>query len=183
MRSVAVVAGTVVLLASTACIPYTVGSTAQTMPKGFVSSANTAYFIPNALKGPDDTIAVPLAGIDHEWRMGLDERSDFGARVTSGAAAVLSYKHRFRDADEHGPALAYLVGTGLVNAGQHAHFEATLVASGNERSDVTPYGGVRAMQVVPIALGAAHDSPTLGVFGGVQLGDGEFAIRPELGVF
>jgi hypothetical protein len=46
-----------------------------------------------------------------------------------------------------------------------------------------PFGGVRAMQVVPLNAGAVHDSPTLGAFGGVQLGDGAFALRPELGVF
>ena len=128
-------------------------------------------------------MAAPLAGIDREWRHGLSERSDFGVRLTSGLGAVVNYKRRLRDADGGGPAMAYIVGTGVVNAGEHAHFEATLVASGDERKSVVPFGGLRAMQVAPITAGAPSDSPTIGAFGGVQLGDGGFTVRPELGVF
>lgn len=171
------------LLGGTACLPYTVGSTAQTVPTGKTTTAMSYYFIPNAVRAEGDTIAVPMAGIDREWRHGMSERSDFGVRLTAGSGAVVNYKRRIRDVDAGGPAVAYMVGAGIVNWGEHAHFEATLVASGDERASVTPFGGVRAMQVAPISLGAPTDSPTLGVFGGVQLGDGGLTIRPELGVF
>jgi hypothetical protein len=181
IRLLAPVAAT--LLCATGCLPYTVGSTAQTVPTGQTTDATTYYFIPNAFKRPGDTIAAPLPGVDHEWRHGVDSRSDLGLRFTSGLGAVINYKRRFRDYGDGGPAVAYLVGGGIVNGGLHAHLEGTLVASGDERSSVVPFGGVRAMQVVPISAGAVHDLPTLGAFGGVQLGDGAFALRPELGVF
>lgn len=171
------------LLGGTACLPYTVGSTAQTVPAGRTTAASSYYFIPNAVRTPDDSVAAPLAGVDREWRHGMSERSDFGVRLTSGLGAVVNYKRRFRDVDAGGLAMAYMVGAGVVNAGEHAHFEATLVASGDERKSVVPFGGLRAMQVAPITAGAASDSPTIGAFGGVQLGDGGFSIRPELGVF
>lgn len=173
-----------ILAGASACLPYTVGSTAQTVPVGQTSTSTSWYFIPNALKAPGDSIAAPLAGVDKEWRHGIDERSDLGVRVTSGAGAVINYKHRFVDYGQGGaPALAYMVGSGVVNGGQHLHFESTLLASGDERAAVMPYGGLRIMQVLPISAGAAHDSPTIGVLGGLQLGDASFIVRPELGVF
>lgn len=172
-----------ILLGATACLPYTVGSTAQTIPTGRTATSMTYYYIPNALKRSDDTVGVPMAGIDREWRHGLDEHSDVGVRLTSGAGIVVNYKQRFRDYDGSGPALAYMLGTGVVNAGEHLHLEGTLIASGDERSNIMPFGGLRAMQVLPLSAGAAHDSPTIGAFGGVQLGDAAFAIRPELGIF
>jgi hypothetical protein len=46
-----------------------------------------------------------------------------------------------------------------------------------------PFGGLRAIQVIPIAYGAVHDRPTIGAFGGAQLGDRSFTVRPELGIF
>jgi hypothetical protein len=165
------------------CIPYTVGSTAQTVPTGQTTAASSYFFVPNAVKRPGDTIATPMAGVDREWRHGLDSRSDIGLRLTSGLGAVVNYKQRVRDYGDNGPAVAYMVGGGIVNAGLHAHLEGTIVASGDERASVMPFGGVRAMQVFPLSAGAVRDLPTLGAFGGVQLGDGAFTLRPELGVF
>jgi hypothetical protein len=48
---------------------------------------------------------------------------------------------------------------------------------------MNPYYGVRAIQVIPISAGAVSDTPTIGVFGGLQLGNQWFSLRPELGVF
>ena len=39
------------------------------------------------------------------------------------------------------------------------------------------------MQTIPITAGAVSDRPTIGVFGGMQIGNQSFSIRPELGVF
>ncbi|HEY5061726.1 MAG TPA: hypothetical protein VII52_09340 [Gemmatimonadaceae bacterium] len=174
---------TAILLDATACIPYTVGSTAQTAPTGQTTHATSTYFVPNAFRRPGDTISTPpLVGVDQEWRHGLDAQSDIGLRLPS-VGAVVDYKHRFRDYEPGSPALAYVIGGGIVNAGEHALFEATVIASGDETAQATPFGGVRAMQVAPISQGALHDSPTIGAFAGVQVGDATFRVRPELGVF
>jgi hypothetical protein len=167
---------------TTACIPYTVGSTAQTIPQGQTSHTTSWYFIPNALKSPDDSIAAPMYGVDNEWRHGVDGRSDVGVRVTP-AGVVVNYKHRMGDAPAGKAGVAYMVGSGIVNGGEHLHLEATLIASGDESSGLMPYGGVRAMHVIPISSGAVTDRPTLGAFGGFQMGDASFTLRPELGVY
>src|SRR5258705_13827114 len=54
-------------------------------------------------------------------------------------------------------------GGGFVNWGNHAHFEATVIASGHQ-SLLTPYGGLRLSQVVPLSRSARSDSPTAGGF-------------------
>jgi hypothetical protein len=167
---------------ATACIPYTVGSTAQTVPDGQTTHASSWYFVPNAFKGPHDSIAAPMAGMDNEWRHGVDAKSDVGFRLVP-TGVVLNYKHRVTDAQAGRPAVAYMVGGGVVNFGEHMHLEATLIASGDESSSMMPFGGLRAMQVIPISAGAVKDSPTIGAFGGFQLGDAAFSIRPELGVY
>ncbi len=166
---------------TTACIPYTVGSTAQTAPVGESTIAGSYYFMPNAIR-IGDTLAAPLWGVDHEWRHGMDDHSDAGFRLTPGGALV-SYKRRFADYAPGQPALAFMVGGGVVNWGDHAEVDATLIASGNELAGVMPFGGLRAIQVIPITRGAVSDSPTIGGFGGIQLGDAAFSIRPELGVY
>lgn len=170
-------------LAATACIPYSVGSTAQPMPTGEGSWSRTVYYIPNAFQSPGDTIALPMRGVDTEYRRGLDARSDVGLRITP-LGVVVNYKRRLGADTSHARAAwAVMTGAGIVNAGEHAHFEATLIASERQDLPVSAYGGLRAMQVAPITTGAVHDSPTLGVFGGLQIGDASFVLRPELGVF
>ncbi len=171
-----------VLLGATACIPYTVGSTAQTVPDGQTTHTTSWYFVPNAFARPEDTLAAPMYGVDNEWRHGVDARSDVGVRLTP-AGVVLNYKHRVGDAPAGKPAVAWMVGSGIVNGGEHLHFEATLIASGDESSSMTPFGGLRAMHVVPITTTAVRDSPTLGAFGGFQFGDASFTVRPELGIY
>src|SRR4051812_37724976 len=74
-------AAVALLGSATACLPYTVGSTAQTVPAGQTTGASSYYFIPNAFKRPEDTVAAALVGVDREWRHGLDARSDLGFRV------------------------------------------------------------------------------------------------------
>lgn len=171
------------LLTATACIPYTVGSTAQTVPAHKTTSTGTWYFIPNAFKEPGDSVAAPLVGVDAELRHGLDARSDIGLRVVP-AGIVINYKRRLgADTSHTRAATALMTGAGIVNLGEHAHLEATIIRSGHQRGTLTPFGGARAMQVIPISAGAVHDSPTLGLFGGVRIGDGDFSIVPELGVF
>jgi hypothetical protein len=177
------IATPVVLLAVNACLPYTVGSTARTVTPHQTTSSTSWYYIPNAVKMPDDSIATPLAGSNLEFRHGLSDRSDVGLRLLPGGVSM-DYKRRL-DGDVAGArtAFAYMVGGGIVNGGEHLMLQGTLIASGREDGTVAPYGGLRAIHVLPITEGAVHDKPTIGVFGGLQLGDEHFTIRPELGVF
>lgn len=171
-----------ILLPVTACLPYTVGSTAQTVPAGETSHSTSAYFIPNGVS-LDDTVAAPLGGANYEYRHGLDVRSDIAVRFLPGGA-IANYKRRLgRDTSHVRPAVAFLAGGGIVNGGEHVMFEGTLIASGREDVRISPYGGVRAMHVVPITQGAVRDIPTIGVFGGLHVGDRWFSVRPELGVY
>lgn len=172
-----------VVLGLNACLPYTVGSTARTVAAHETTRMTSWYYIPSALKHPGDTIAVPLTGTDFELRRGLDARSDIGLRTLLGGVAV-DYKRRFDNNDERtGTAYAWSLGGGIVNGGEHMMMQATLIASGREDGTLAPYGGLRAIHVLPISEGAVSDRPTLGGFVGAQMGDRDFIIRPELGVY
>lgn len=182
LRSVAFAIALIPLLA-TACLPYTVGSTAQTVPAGKWTRTSTSYFIPNAIKEPADSIATPMFGYDLEFRHGLDARSDLGLRMVPGGGTI-NYKRRMGADTSHTRAsVAFMTGAGIVNAGEHAHFEATFIASGRQDVPLSAYGGIRAMQVVPLSASAVSDSPTIGAFAGMQIGNERFTLRPELGVF
>ena len=74
-----------VLPSFTACLPYTVGTTAQTVPANETTHSTSYYFVPNAFKSPDDSVGAPMAGADYEWRHGLDVRSDVAIRLLPGA--------------------------------------------------------------------------------------------------
>jgi hypothetical protein len=114
----------------------------------------------------------------------LDDRSDIGVRAPSFSGIVANYKRRLNGVSQApGAATAIMVGGGLVNWGDHLHLEATLITSAEDNDRFTPYGGVRAMQVIPINKGAVHDSPTLGGFFGARIGSLKAGISPELGVF
>jgi len=172
-----------VVLGLNACLPYTVGSTARTVPAHETTRMTSWYYIPSALKRPGDTIAVPLAGFDLEFRHGIDARSDLGLRFLPGGVSA-DYKHRFdNDETSTGTAYAWSVGGGIVNGGEHMMMQATLVASGREDVTVAPYGGLRAIHVLPISEGAVTDRQTLGGFIGAQIADGDFIMRPELGIY
>ena len=176
-------AASTVLLPLAACLPYTVGTSAQTVPANETRHSASYYFMPNAVKEPGDTVAAPLSGVDYEWRHGLDARSDVAFRLLP-AGVTTSYKRRLgADTSHAGSARAFSLGAGIVNGGQHVLMEATLMASGREDGPLNPYYGVRAMHVVPMSQGAVSDQPTVGVFGGLQIGSRWFSVRPELGVF
>lgn len=179
-----VAVGPAVLLALSACLPYTMGSTARTVPAHETTRSTQWYYIPNAIKVPGDSIAGPLAGTNFEFRHGLDSRADIGLLIMPASGVAVDYKRRI-DGDLTGTrtALSYSVGGGIVNAGEHVMMQASLVASGREDASLVPYGGLRAIQVLPITQGAVSDRPTLGAFAGLQIGDADFTIRPELGIF
>jgi hypothetical protein len=178
-----VAAATLVLTPLTACLPYTVGTSAQTVPAGQTRHTTSYYFVPNAFKHSDDSVGAPMGGANYEWRHGLDNWSDVAFRVLPGGVTS-TYKRRFGTDTSHATgAHAFSVGAGVVNFGEHFLMEGTLMTSGREDAAITPYGGVRAMHVIPMTKGAVSDRPTVGVFGGAQIGSRWFSVRPELGVF
>ncbi len=180
----AAVIAALALATSTACLPYTVGSTAQTVAPGEVQRAGTIYIIPNAIELFGDSLSTSLRGADAEVRWGLTESTDLGVRIPSFSGAVLTAKHRVWGPAEPGaPAFAVMGGAGLVNWAEHAHFELSVLASGRIAPSFTPYGGLRVMQVAPLSRSALHDSPTAGGFIGLRIGDGTNAVSPELGIF
>lgn len=172
------------IIYTTGCIPLTVGSTAQPVPVGTTVHSMSMYVVPNSVDDSVDNRSFPRYGVDPEVRFGLDDRSDIGVRAPSFSGIVANYKRRLNGVSQApGAATAIMVGGGLVNWGDHAHLEATLITSAEDNDRFTPYGGIRAMQVIPINRGAVHDSPTLGGFFGARMGTRTTGISPEIGVF
>lgn len=177
------------LLTAGACIPYATGTTALTTPPGQMEPSASIYFIPGGLERltETDSSGGSYFGIDSEFRIGLDDRSDLGIRAAGWVGLVVNYKHRIDGRPgEDGPALSYMLGSGVVNAGEHAYLEASLLGSGRRPAGVagvTPYGGVKVMQVIPLTREAVSDDPTAGVFAGLRIGTAAFAISPEIAVF
>jgi hypothetical protein len=176
----------------TACIPYTVGSTARPVARGERSTTMSTWVMPalgdTSLSSQGQSSALM---IDYETRWGIDEKSDAGVRAVGGGL-VVNYKRLLS-----GPSSIYDVavmpGMGLVNWGNHAYFESTLMASkrrtlpaDKERrmsGNVLPYFGLRVMQVAPLNSSSVHDRPTAGGFLGVRFGTETFGVSPEVGVF
>ncbi len=172
------------------CIPYAVGTTARPAPEDEAITSGLFYTIPNGLdpfaedeeRSGDETAA--FSGLDGEVRYGIDERSDFGVRIPGASGVVVNYKRLLTPSTErNAPAVAAMAGGGFVNAGQHLHLEGTLIASSRADAALTPYGGLRAMQVIPLSASAPSDSPTLGGFLGVRIGNERLGISPEVGVY
>jgi len=169
---------------ATGCLPYTVGSTARTVPAGETVRTGIVYFIPDAVGLSGDSVSAPMRGTDVEVRYGLDDKSDLGFRVPAYSGAIVTYKRRVAGTPApESAALSVMAGGGFVNWGQHGEAELTLLASGRDDVVATPYGGLRAMQVIPLGRTAVHDTPTAGGFVGVRLRFGDIDVSPELGVY
>lgn len=167
------------------CLPYTVGSTAQTVPEGETTRTGIVYYIPDAVDLKNDSVAGPMRGTDFEIRYGLSEKSDIGFRVPSYSGAVFTYKRRLAgSASPDSAAFSVMTGGGFVNFGEHAEVELTVMASGRQTAGIlTPYGGLRVMQVAPMSREAVHDTPTAGGYVGMRLRFGDVDVSPELGVY
>jgi len=121
------------------CIPYTVGSTAQTLPPDEVTTAASFYIMPGVyLLG--DSLKITALGMDGEVRIGVTERSDIGVRfIAAGMGFVVNYKYLLQgDHSGRNSAVSLLTGAGLINTGDHFHFEASLIASGAQDDNLTP---------------------------------------------
>ena len=175
---------TLTITLATGCLPYIVGSTAQTVPAGETTRTGIVYYIPDAVD-LDQAVAGPMRGSDVEIRYGLDDKSDIGFRVPAYSGAVFTYKRRVAGtANPDSAAMSVMAGGGFVNFGEHAETELTFLASGREAGGVvTPYGGLRVMQVVPMSRSAVHHTPTAGGFIGMRMRFGDVDVSPELGVY
>jgi hypothetical protein len=167
-----------------ACTPYAVHTTAQPLPEGEGAATTIMTVVPNGAQFDSSRSGVAMPSLDLDIRRGVSDRSDVGVRINASSGIIMTVKHRLdgRSA-KPGAATALLAGAGFVNLGQHAHFEATLIRSGDADRDLVPYGGVRVIQVVPMSSTAVHDDPAAGAFGGVRIGAGSLALGMELGVF
>src|SRR5512138_1895680 len=110
-------AATLVLLPLTACLPYTVGSSAQTLPANESSHSASYYFVPNAFKEPEDSVGAPMSGVDYEWRHGLDARSDVAFRLLPGGVTS-SYKRRISADTSHAGAARARPTVGVFGSGE-----------------------------------------------------------------
>src|SRR6266699_1385896 len=159
------------IVCTSSCIPLTVGSTAQPVPVGTTVHSMSMYVVPNSFDDSINKRSYPRYGVDTEVRFGLDNHSDIGVRIPSFSGIVANYKRRLDGISQApGAATSLMVGGGFINWGEHAQLEATLITSAADNDRFTPYGGIRAMQVIPLDKGAVHDSPTLGGFLGARIG-------------
>lgn len=179
------------LLAPALLVGCGVGSTATTVPPGERSFATLIEATPAPEYGEtacaDDTYydcfdgtttVVPM--MSSEVRLGLDARSDWGVRTIGYSGLVATYKRSFA-ADTSGLQGAVIGGIGMLNGFNTLAGEVTVVVSPPERSAVTPYGGLRLQQTLPLN-NSPQDSPTAGLFAGVRFGSRDFGISPEVGV-
>ncbi|HMB90684.1 MAG TPA: hypothetical protein VKP65_07545 [Rhodothermales bacterium] len=169
------------------CIPYAVGTTAQPAAPDEPATSGTIMYVPTGVgyKGSEAEVTagymLPMVGL----RSGINEASDIGVRAPGLTGFVIDYKRRVAgNASKRTAALGLMGGAGVVNAGNHFHVEATVLASGPEAERrFVPYGGLRAMHVIPMNSVAVTDLPTVGGFLGLRIGTNELGISAELGVF
>lgn len=166
-------------------MPYAVGTTPRTVePRAVEPSA--VLQIASARRDVDrgERTNRPGLVVANEARLGLDDVSDIGVRITGLGGVTATYKRRLSGAPDSDAGAALLVGGGVIGL-SHAHAEATLVLSGRplpgER--VLPYYGVRAQALAPFSADAEGSSPAVGAFLGARIGWPDLALSPELGVF
>ena len=168
----------------TGCLPYTVASTARPAAEGEIQQTATLFAIPGAVESEYDSLSVPMRGADIEVRFGIDEYSDVGIRIPSLSGAVVNYKRRLDGvSDDPGVAVAVMTGVGFVNMGEHALGELTFLISGDDQGAWVPYAGIRGMHVLPLSRHAVSDRPTVGGFFGLRLGESDFGVSPEVGIY
>ena len=166
------------------CIPYGVGSTAQTAMPGLTRYSLTTYVLPRDLGLQKFPHAPVFLGADIEIRRGLNYNSDIGVRFAGVEGIIASYKRRLTKFEQsRGPEVSVMVGGGLITTLPFAELEGTLIVSRREKGRFTPYGGVRTVYTSPMRLGATKRPLTYGGFGGFRAGSPDAGMFVELGVF
>lgn len=172
----------------TGCISYTVGQGAETTAPHERSSSSSMNWIPGTLGDKPDERRTSRPSIESEVRFGVDERTDLGFRIATYSGFMVTWKRQLTRMDssvtpENRMRTAIMLGGGVLNAGEHAGFEATLVTSGRWSAAGQTYGALRAIQVVPITATARNDDPVVGLSIGHLFGDRNSSMGPELGVY
>jgi hypothetical protein len=169
----------------TGCISYTVGQGAETARVGERVSSTSMNVVPGTI---DDSLPLRRPSVDNEVRYGIDDRTDVGFRVATWSGFMVTWKRQLTRADtartpENRARTSIMLGGGILNMGEHAGLEATLIRSGKWTSRGQLYGAIRAAQVLPITSTAVSDDPVVGASMGWLFGDREYSIGPELGVY
>ncbi|HWK90169.1 MAG TPA: hypothetical protein VNP72_09245, partial [Longimicrobium sp.] len=116
MAPIRFLSAALVMLLAGACIPYTTGTTATPVADGALVPNTAIYFVPGGMENFNgDSAGASIIGMDVEIRYGIDDRSDLGVRFPGFSGVVLNYKRRIDGGPAEGPAVALLVGTGVVN--------------------------------------------------------------------
>ncbi len=170
------------------CISYTVGQGAETAPAGERLVSSSLNLVPGTLSNSENSASTRRPSVDTDIRFGVDERTDVGFRIATYSGFMLTWKRQLTQADsskfiENRARSAIMLGGGLVNAGEHAALEATLISSSRWSSAGQWYGAVRAIQVLPITSSARSDDPVVGLSIGHLFGDRNKSIGPEIGVY
>ncbi len=170
------------------CISYTVGQGAETTPQGERSVSSSLNLVPGTLSKSDSSASTRRPSVDTDLRFGVDDRTDVGFRIATYSGFMLTWKRQLTAPDsskfiENRARTALMLGGGLVNAGEHAGFEATLISSSKWSAAGQWYGAVRAIQVFPITNSARSDDPVIGLSVGHLFGDRNKSMGPEIGVY
>ncbi|MBZ0089979.1 MAG: hypothetical protein K8H90_06345, partial [Thermoanaerobaculia bacterium] len=167
----------------TGCVPYAVGNTAATVPAERVEPSALVQIASSRrdLQRGDREGGAVLA-VANEARLGLDQYSDIGVRLSGLGSVSATYKRRISGLPGQDAGAAILVGAGIVGT-SHFHSEATLIVSMEERNQIAPYGGIRIQDLAPFTDGALNTPVAIGVFAGGRFGWPDLGISPELGVF
>ena len=169
----------------TGCISYTVGQGAETAQVGKRVSSSSVSVVPGTL---NDSTPTRRPSIDTEVRYGVNPRTDIGFRIATWSGFMVTWKRQLTRADtstmlENRARTSIMLGGGVLNMGEHAGFEATLISSGKWTQQGQLYGAIRVVQVVPITNTARSDDPVIGASVGYLIGNREYSIGPELGVY
>ncbi|MDZ7631418.1 MAG: hypothetical protein U5K74_08740 [Gemmatimonadaceae bacterium] len=126
--------------------------------------------------------------VDTDIRFGVDDRTDIGFRIATYSGFMVTWKRQLTRADtskftENRARTALMLGGGLVNAGEHAALEATLISSSRWSAAGQWYAAARAIQVFPITNSAREDDPVVGLAIGHLFGDPQSSIGPEIGIY
>lgn len=173
---------------TTGCISYTVGQGAETTAPGERSYSSSMNLVPGTLSNSDSSASTRRPSVDSDIRWGVDDRTDIGFRIATYSGFMLTWKRQLTRADtssapENRMRTALMLGGGLLNAGEHAGLEMTLITSSKWSSAGQWYAAARAIQVFPITNSARSDDPVAGVAFGHLFGDRDKSIGPEIGVY
>ena len=187
VRPIALAFAATTLSLTAACLPYSMGSTAQTVRPGEKATTNSYWIMPNGVALNEKNAkkaGAALYGFDRETRWGIDSAADFGLRVPSASGLVASYKKRISGyGHPDSAAVSWQLGGGVVNFAQHMELEATLLTSSAKRGNIAWYGGARVIHTIPVSSGIKQDEPSIGALIGARIGLANDDIMPELAIY